>query len=62
MKKIACLSFLLFVTTIGLSGTAKADRVERRADITLPNKLRDMPWPDPFCKRPPPCTEQPPSF
>jgi hypothetical protein len=62
MKKIWCLSFLLFATTMSFSATAKADRVQQKVNVTLPGTLRDMPWPDPGCKHPPPCPELPPRF
>jgi len=62
MKKILCASFVLFATTMGFSATAKADRVEKRVDVALPTTLRDMPFPDPGCKLPPPCPPPPDRF
>jgi hypothetical protein len=62
MKKILCLSFVLFATTMSFSATAKADRVEKRVEVTLPTTLRDMPVPDPGCKKPPPCAQPPERF
>jgi hypothetical protein len=62
MKKILCLSFVLFATTMSFSVTAKADRVEKRVSVTLPTTLRELPFPDLGCKNPPPCPPPPPNF
>jgi len=62
MKKLLCLSFVLFATTMSFSAAAKADRVETRLDLILPTTLRDMPTPDLGCKNPPPCPPPPVNF
>ncbi len=55
MKKVFCMSFLLFATTLSFSATtAKTDKlVNKGSEITLPTLPSDMPVPEPGCKNPP---------
>jgi hypothetical protein len=54
MKKVFCMSFLLFATTLCFATTtAKTDKVSSGSEITGPTSTSDMPWPEPGCPNPP---------
>jgi hypothetical protein len=54
MKKVFCMSFLLFATTLCFSATTgKTDKVISGSEITVPISTGDMPLPEPGCKNPP---------
>jgi len=62
MKRIFCMSFLLFATTLCFSATGgKTDRVDKHSEFSLPTSTSDMPWPVIGCSKPPQLCPDPPN-
>jgi hypothetical protein len=56
MKKLFCLSFVLFATTLCSSASA-GNTDQMLKTLTIPTKTGDMPLPCPGRKTPPPCSD-----
>lgn len=62
MKKVFCMGFLLFATTLSFSATTgKTDSVTKGLDFSFPTTTNDIPYPVKGCSRPPQfCPDPPP--